>query len=54
MKERVRNLEADLDRALREKTDSGCEVRRLTGVNEGLEKELKELRVQQMATKGDT
>lgn len=29
MKDRVRNLEGDLERALREKTDAACEVRRL-------------------------
>ena len=36
LKDRVRNLEGDLDRALREKTDAVCEVRRLTSAKEHL------------------
>jgi len=40
MKDRVRNLETDLERALREKTDASCEVRRLTMANEQLDKNL--------------
>ena len=40
MKERVRNLESDLERALRDKTDAACEVRRLTQATESLEKQL--------------
>lgn len=38
LKERVRNLEGDLEKALRDKTDAGCEVRRLAQINETLEK----------------
>jgi hypothetical protein len=40
MRERVRNLENDLEKALREKTDAGCEVRRLGLANEALEKQI--------------
>lgn len=40
MKERVKNLEGDLERAIREKTDAACEVRRLTQANEQIERSL--------------
>ncbi len=50
----MRSLESDLERALREKTDAACEVRRLTSVQESLERELKELRVKEMSQKGDS
>ncbi len=40
MRERVRNLENDLEKALREKTDASCEVRRLGLANEALEKQI--------------
>ena len=45
MRERVRNLEGDLEKALREKTDAGCEVRRLNQAKEALEKQMQELKV---------
>jgi chromosome segregation ATPase len=54
LKERVRGLEGDLEKALREKTDAACEVRRLTALQEGLEREMKELRVKEMSQKGDS
>ena len=54
MKERVRGLESDLEKALREKTDVACEVRRLTAMQEGLEREMKELKVKEMSQKGDS
>lgn len=54
MKERVRGLESDLEKALREKTDAACEVRRLTAMQEGLEREMKELKVKEMSQKGDS
>lgn len=48
MKDRVRALESDLERAIRDKTDAACEVRRLTQANEQLEKAMGELRLNQM------
>jgi chromosome segregation ATPase len=54
MKDRVRNLESDLERALREKTDAACEVRRLTQANDQLEKHLADLKITQMQAKGDS
>ena len=54
LKERVRSLEGDLEKALREKTDASCEVRRLTSLQEGLEREMKELRLKEMSQKGDS
>ncbi len=50
----MRSLEADLEKALREKTDAACEVRRLTSMQEGLEREMKELKVKEMSQKGDS
>ena len=50
----MRNLEGDLERALREKTDAACEVRRLTNANEQLEKQLSDLKITQMQAKGDS
>lgn len=38
LKDRIKNLETDLDRALRDKTDAFCEAKRLTLANEQLEK----------------
>lgn len=38
MKDRLRALEGDLERAIREKTEAICEVRRLTQANDTLEK----------------
>ena len=54
LKDRVRNLEGDLERALREKTDAVCEVRRLTTAKEQLEKQLSDLKITQMQAKGDS
>jgi hypothetical protein len=48
LKERVKNLEGDLERALREKTDAACEVRRLTNANEQMEKQMGEMKIVQM------
>ncbi len=50
----MRTLEADLEQALREKTDSGCEVRRLTAAIEGMEREMKEMQVKTLTQKGDS
>ena len=50
----MRTLEADLEQALREKTDSACEVRRLTGAIEGMEREMKEMQVKTLTQKGDS
>jgi chromosome segregation ATPase len=54
LKDRVRNLEGDLERALREKTDAVCEVRRLSTAKEQLEKQLSDLKITQMQVKGDS
>ena len=54
LKERVRTLESDLEHALCEKTDAACEVRRLTTAVESMEREMKEMKVQSMATRGDS
>jgi hypothetical protein len=54
LKERVRGLEGELENTLREKTDAACEVRRLTALQEGLEREMKELKVKEMSQKGDS
>jgi hypothetical protein len=43
-----------LERALREKTDAACEVRRLTSANEQLEKQLSDLKITQMQARGDS
>ncbi len=48
MKERVRTLESDLEGALRDKTDLACDNRRLSAQVENLEREMKEMRVQNM------
>lgn len=45
LRDRVKNLEGDLEIALRDKTDAVCEVKRLTHANEGLEKALQEARL---------
>ena len=50
----MRTLEADLEQALREKTDSACEVRRLTAATEGMEREMKEMQVKTITQKGDS
>ena len=50
----MRNLEGDLERALRDKTDAACEVRRLTTANEQLERQLSDLKITQMQAKGDS
>jgi hypothetical protein len=54
MRERVKNLEGDLDKALRDKTDAACEVRRLTQANEQLERQLGETKISSMQAKGDS
>ncbi len=50
----MRSLEADLEQALRDKTDAACEVRRVTAAHETIERELKEQRVREMSQKGDS
>jgi chromosome segregation ATPase len=52
MRDRLRNLEGDLEKALREKTDAACEVRRLTQAKEALEKQLQEFKVSQLRAQG--
>ena len=54
MRERVKTLEGDLDRALREKTDAACEVRRLSQANEQLERQIGETKITSMQAKGDS
>ena len=53
MKDRVRNLEGDLERALRDKTDSACEAKRLQAANDGLDRQLQEAKVSQIRSLGD-
>lgn len=53
LKDRVRNLEGDLEVALREKTDAICEVKRLSQANEGLERALQDAKMVQMRVQGD-
>ena len=48
LRDRVRSLEGDLERALRDKTDAACEAKRLQAANEGLERQLQEAKVSQI------
>ena len=53
MKDRVHNLESDLERAIKEKTDSSFEVKRLEGQIQILNKQLEQMRVESIRNEGD-
>jgi len=52
-KERIKQLEKDLERAIKEKTDGVYEVRRLQGMLDSVEKEAKESKFAALRNEGD-
>ena len=54
MKDRVKNLEVDLERAIREKTDAQYEIKRLETQVQTMEKQMQAIKMDQMKAQGDS
>ena len=54
LKERVRSLEFELERTIRDKTDALLEAKRLEQANATLEKELQETKIDKIRVAGES